>query len=128
MLPFSYSFLPFKGLPRLSAQHSSWRTSLRIIPGLDEWFRVFVLEIGCPSVDVNASFPELCQHLLAVTAVSRQARPISPWSAKAFQSGMRHSIHCEGRSERFDVENVGGVGIRGSRGGRQEPLRMQAWT
>ena len=93
------------------------------VPGFDERFGPFVLELGGQGVDVDAGPGELRQHFLAVATVGRQQRAEFAVLGEGFQGALGHGVHRERRRQGLDVQDVGGLGVLGARAGPQQALR-----
>ncbi len=78
-------------------------------------FRSVDLKLQTEGIDVDASFGELLQYLLAVATVRRHHGSHFAVIGKRFQRALGHSVHRVWRSQGLNVENVGGLRVLGSR-------------
>src|SRR5260370_118272 len=98
----------------------------QFVPGFDERGGPFVLKPGGQGVNVDTGLGELRQHLLAVATVRWQDCAEFTVIGEGFQCFLGHGVHRQRRGEGFDIEDVGSLGILGSRTGPQQALRTAA--
>ena len=75
----------------------------QIVPGADERFGAFVLELCAQVINVDARRRELVQHCFAVAAVGRHDLAEISMIREGFQSSFGHGVYRERRSQRLDI-------------------------
>src|ERR1700680_374408 len=92
------------------------------VPGFYERSGAFVLEFRGQSVAIDSGLGELRQNRFAIPPIGRYRRTEFAVIGKGFQGTLWHGINRKWCGQFLDVKYVRGLGIFGSRTGKQKSL------